>query len=66
MPGRRPARPKSMSLKTSDAAVYALMLEVERYESLAEDMEALAVTSLAEVRHKIAALHAQIDATGEA
>jgi len=65
MPERRPARPKPKSAKTSDDAAYALLLEVERYESLAEDMEDLAVTSLDDVRRKIAQLHAQVDATGE-
>ena len=65
MPGRRPAEPKTKSAKAGDDAVYALMLEVERYESLAEDMEELAVTSLDEVRRKIAALHVRIDASGQ-
>ena len=40
---------------------YALMLEVERYESLAEEMEELGVSTLEEVRRKILALHQRLD-----
>ncbi|MGI8915934.1 MAG: hypothetical protein ACR2JY_19550 [Chloroflexota bacterium] len=58
--GAAPAR----ATKGSDGAAYALMLEVERYESLAEDMEELDVVSLADLRLKIADLHRKLDDLG--
>ena len=41
---------------------YGLLLQVERYESLAEEMEELGVTTLEEVRRAIAELHRRLDA----
>ena len=41
---------------------YALLQAVERLESLAEEMEELGVSTLAEVQARIAALHQALDA----
>ncbi len=41
---------------------YKLMFELERLESLREDMEELGVKSLAEVEARIAELHIRLDA----
>ena len=65
MPSRRPAPAKPKVPGGGDAAAYALLLTLERLESLAEDMEELGVTSLDDLRRRIADLHAQLDAAGE-
>lgn len=46
-----------------DPAEYDLMLVLERLESLEEDMEDLGVTTLDEVRKRIAELHQRLDAS---
>jgi hypothetical protein len=46
---------------TTDSAEYDLMLALERLESLEEDMVDLGVSTLDEVRQRIAALHRQLD-----
>lgn len=45
-----------------DPREYDTMLELERLESLDEDMTDLGVTTLDEVRRRIADLHKQLDA----
>jgi hypothetical protein len=45
-----------------DPGEYDLMLELERLESLEEEMLEMKVTSLEEVRERIAALHQRLDA----
>ena len=45
-----------------DPAEYDSLLQLERLESLEEDMIELGVTTLDEVRQRIAALHREIDA----
>ena len=45
-----------------DPREYDTMLELERLESLEEDMTDLGVTTLDEVRSRIADLHKQLDA----
>ncbi|HLJ80544.1 MAG TPA: hypothetical protein VKT52_03585 [Ktedonobacterales bacterium] len=45
-----------------DPREYDMMLELERLESLEEDMTDLGVTTLEEVRQRIADLHKQLDA----
>lgn len=68
MPNKRAPReqPSSSTAPASRAtagrAEYDLMLLVERYESLAEDMEELGVATRDEVRAKIAELHRRLDA----
>jgi hypothetical protein len=62
--GRGPAPTRATGARRA-GGTYALMLTVERYESLAEDMEELGVVSLDDVRRKIAELHELIDATPE-
>ena len=47
-----------------DPAEYDLMMTLERLESLEEDMQDLGVTSLEEVRRRIAELHQRLDARG--
>jgi len=44
-----------------DPKQYNLMLEVERLESLEEELVELGLTTLDEVRRRIAELHAQLD-----
>ena len=57
-----------MPLRPNDDATpvspdeYALLQAVERLESLAEEMEELGVSTLAEVKARIAALHQALDA----
>ena len=67
MAGSKGAGSKPAPAKASprDGGTYALMLRVERYESLAEDMEELDVVSLGDVRRIIAELHEQLDAEGD-
>ncbi len=45
-----------------DPAEYDSLLQLERLESLEEDMIELGVTTLDEVRERIAALHREVDA----
>lgn len=45
-----------------DPAEYDSLLQLERLESLEEDMVELGVTTLEEVRQRIAALHREVDA----
>jgi hypothetical protein len=45
-----------------DPAEYDSLLQLERLESLEEDMVELGVTTLDEVRERIAALHREVDA----
>ena len=45
-----------------DPAEYDSLLQLERLESLEEDMIELGVTTLDEVRQRIAALHREVDA----
>jgi hypothetical protein len=45
-----------------DPAEYDSLLQLERLESLEEDMVDLGVTTLDEVRQRIAALHREVDA----
>jgi hypothetical protein len=45
-----------------DPAEYDALLQLERLESLEEDMTELGVTTLDEVRQRIADLHREIDA----
>jgi hypothetical protein len=45
-----------------DPAEYDALLQLERLESLEEDMTELGVTTLDEVRQRIADLHSEIDA----
>jgi hypothetical protein len=45
-----------------DPAEYDSLLQLERLESLEEDMVELGVTTLDEVRQRIAALHREVDA----
>ncbi len=40
---------------------YDLMVELERLESLREEMEELGVHTLAEIQHRIAELHHHLD-----
>jgi hypothetical protein len=47
---------------TFDPAEYDSLLQLERLESLEEDMVELGVTTLDEVRQRIAALHREVDA----
>ena len=44
-----------------DAGEYDVMLELERLESLEEDMVEMKVTTLEEVRSRIAELHGRLD-----
>jgi hypothetical protein len=44
-----------------DPAEYDALLQLERLESLEEDMVELGVTTLEEVRQRIATLHREID-----
>ncbi|HEX3272507.1 MAG TPA: hypothetical protein VHR15_17815, partial [Ktedonobacterales bacterium] len=44
-----------------DPAEYDSLLQLERLESLEEDMVELGVTTLDEVRQRIAALHREVD-----
>jgi hypothetical protein len=44
-----------------DPAEYDSLLQLERLESLEEDMVELGVTTLDEVRERIAALHREVD-----
>jgi len=44
-----------------DAGEYEVMLELERLESLEEDMVEMKVTTLEEVRLRIAELHRRLD-----
>jgi hypothetical protein len=44
-----------------DPGEYDVMLELERLESLEEEMVEMQVTSLEEVRERIAELHQQLD-----
>ena len=48
-----------------DAENYARLLALERLESLAEDMEELGVSTLDDLRRKIADIHAQLDAADQ-
>jgi hypothetical protein len=45
-----------------DPAEYDSLLQLERLESLEEDMVELGVTTLEEVRQRIATLHREVDA----
>jgi hypothetical protein len=45
-----------------DPAEYDSLLQLERLESLEEDMVELGVATLDEVRERIAALHREVDA----
>lgn len=45
-----------------DPLEYAAMLELERLESLEEDMRDLGFTTLDEIRQRIADLHQRLDA----
>jgi hypothetical protein len=45
-----------------DPAEYDSLLQLERLESLEEDMVELGVTTLDELRQRIAALHREVDA----
>ena len=45
-----------------DPAEYDSLLQLERLESLEEDMVELGVTTLDEVRQRIATLHREVDA----
>jgi hypothetical protein len=45
-----------------DPAEYDSLLQLERLESLEEDMVELGVTTLDEVRQRIAELHREVDA----
>jgi hypothetical protein len=65
MPRRLPATAKAKAPSGGDAEAYARLLALERLESLAEDMEELGVTSLDDLRRRIAALHSQLDAADE-
>lgn len=47
-----------------DPGEYEAMLELERLESLEEDMTDLGVTTLDEIRQRIADLHKRLDAEG--
>jgi hypothetical protein len=65
-PASLPRRPSAGGKPKGGAAgEYARMLEVERLESLAEDMDELGVASIDDVRRKIAALHQEIDSLAE-
>jgi len=44
-----------------DPGQYNLMLELERLESLEEELVELGLTTLDDVRRRIAELHAQLD-----
>lgn len=44
-----------------DPRQYNLMLELERLESLEEELVELGLTTLEEVRQRIAGLHARLD-----
>ena len=44
-----------------DAGEYEVMLELERLESLEEDMVEMKVTTLEEVRLRVAELHRRLD-----
>jgi hypothetical protein len=46
-----------------DPQEYDLMLELERLESVEEEMMEMKVTTLEEVRERIALLHQQLDKT---
>lgn len=61
-PRERPAPSADAGQSNAGRSEYDLMLLVERYESLAEDMEELGVATLDEVRQKITALHRRLDA----
>lgn len=47
-----------------DPREYEALLELERLESLEEDMTDLGVTTLDELRQRIAGLHKRLDASG--
>lgn len=64
MPGTNGAGKPKATPKAA-GGLYALLQEVERLESLAEDMEELGVATLADVRNKIAELHKSVDALTE-
>jgi hypothetical protein len=64
MPPQRRATPKPKAAG-GDAEAYARLLALERLESLAEDMEELGVSTLDDLRRKIADLHAQLDASDQ-
>jgi hypothetical protein len=48
--------------EAADPAEYDLMLELERLESLEEEMLEMRLTTLDEVRERIAELHQRLDA----
>jgi len=48
--------------EAADPAEYDLMLELERLESLEEEMLEMKLTTLDEVRERIAELHQRLDA----
>jgi hypothetical protein len=52
---------ESVSDEDFDPAEYDAMLRLERLESLEEEMVDLAVTTLDEVRRRIAELHRELD-----
>lgn len=58
--GRPRANEREEQAGTSEE--YELMLELERLESLREEMEELGISTTAELEAKIAALHRQMDA----
>lgn len=59
--GAQRAHDDEMDDEDFDPREYDAMLELERLESLEEDMTDLGVSTLDQVRNKIADLHKQLD-----
>jgi hypothetical protein len=53
---------EELDTEAVDPGEYDLMLELERLESVEEEMIEMKVTTLEEVRERIAALHQRLDA----
>jgi len=58
----QPADDNEQEDESFDPAEYDALLQLERLESLEEDMAELGVATLEEVRQRIATLHREIDA----
>jgi hypothetical protein len=63
-PGSNGREERDEEERGHDSAEYDIMLVLERLESLEEDMVELDVSTLEEVRQRIAALHQRLDEDG--
>lgn len=64
MPGSNEREERDEEDRGHDLAEYDTMLVLERLESLEEEMVELGVSTLEEVRQRIAALHQRLDDEG--